>query len=116
MIEDSVVVIRIKSGPDVIGLFCGEDVKRHVVTLCHPHYTKIDNETDNLLLMKYCYLTEETYFEFNRNDIEFLALVKPSIEQYFKTMIMSRDSLDDKEDRPNASNVIHLHKGNESVN
>lgn len=86
MRDNYVVVFRRRSSDiDIIGIIVGElDGK---VRIEHPYYIKYDPAAGNIMMLIYCALTDESYFEFNKSDIEFLVTASSDVASKFLTMI-----------------------------
>lgn len=96
--RESVIVLRLKTGEDVIGIIVGE--KNNVIRMEHPYFAKYSINTGNVSMMPYCPLTDETYFEFNKDNIEFVVTAANTIATKFINLIndvqmmQARDVLD----------------------
>lgn len=84
--NDYVVTFRMISGEDILAVIVGE--LDGIVRVEHPHIVKYyPNDGGYLTMIPYCTLTDETYFEFRRDDIKFLVTASEQIASKFLTMI-----------------------------
>lgn len=60
-----------------------------LVRVQHPHVVRYSNNVNALGLIPYCPLSDETYFEFAKDKIEFLVIANPVIANNFVSMIES---------------------------
>lgn len=82
-----VVVLRLENGDDVLAILDGES--EGVVKVEHPYYIKIDQ--DNVVMMPFCPLSDEVFFEFKRDKLQFVATANNNITEKFLRMV---DALD----------------------
>lgn len=80
-----VVVIRLKSGEDVIGIIMGE--RDGKILLDNPYYAKYSMATGNVSMMPYCPLTDETLFSFEKDNLEFMVTAAASVTTKFISLI-----------------------------
>lgn len=85
--KDNYVVVfrRLSHELDIIGIIVGE--LNGMVRIEHPYFIKYDPTARNIMMMPYCALTDETYFEFKKDNIEFLATANPDVANKFLTLI-----------------------------
>lgn len=82
MREDYVIVLRTDTDhDDIIGLIIGNDVD--VVRVQHPYYIKYDASAGNIVMMPYCALTDESFFEFKRERVDFLVTASKQVSTRF---------------------------------
>jgi hypothetical protein len=80
---DCVVVLRLESGDDVLAILDGES--DGVVRVEHPYYIKIDQ--DNVVMMPFCALSDEAFFEFKRDKLQFVVTANINITEKFLKMV-----------------------------
>ena len=85
--DDVVVLSRLSHELDIIGVIIGE--VDGIVKIEPPYFIKYDPSARNLMMMPYCALTDETYFEFKKDHIEFLVTANPDVASKFMTLITS---------------------------
>lgn len=85
MIENYVVVIRLKEDADVVGILISET--DDMIKLQHPHFAKYSAATNGFLMIPYCMLSDETYFEFKRDRIEFLVTASKLVTKRFLSLL-----------------------------
>jgi hypothetical protein len=83
--DDCVVVIRLKSGEELLAILTGEIDNR--VKIEHPYYVTISPASGSVTMVPYCMLTDEIHFELNRSDINFLVTANGEIALKFMNMI-----------------------------
>lgn len=69
--KETVIVLRLKTGEDIIGILVGD--KSNIIKVEHPYYAKYSINGGNVSMMPYCPLTDESYFEFKKDNIEFIV-------------------------------------------
>jgi hypothetical protein len=85
--NDCVVVIRLKSGDELLAILTGEIDNR--VMIEHPYYVTVNPASGSVTMIPYCPLTDEIYFELSRPDINFLVTANQEIALKFSNMINS---------------------------
>ena len=88
---DYVVVIRTKRGDEILAILNGE--MDGIVKTEHPYYVRYNPATSNLAMVPYCPLTDEKYFEFNRDNIEFLVTANRDISAKFIRMVDAAENM-----------------------
>lgn len=83
--NDCVVVIRLKSGEELLAILTGEIDNR--VRIEHPYYATVNPASGSVTMIPYCPLTDEIHFELNRSDINFLVTATEEIALKFSNMI-----------------------------
>lgn len=84
--NDYVVTFRMKDGVDILAVIIGE--LNGVVRVEHPHIVKYyPNDGGYLTMIPYCTLTDETYFEFPKDEMKFLVTASEQIAIKFLAMI-----------------------------
>ncbi len=86
--DTTVVVLRQKDGPDVVGIyvtgkFRDDGVASHILE--HPYVPYIDEMTGMLTLIPYCVLSDQTLYEFQIKDLLFMVPAKDELaEEYME--------------------------------
>ena len=80
-----VVVIRTKSGDDLLAILVGE--LEGIIRTEHPFYVKYNVTQGNFTMVPYCSLSNETYFEFRQDSIEFIVTANFEITSKFLRMV-----------------------------
>jgi hypothetical protein len=81
--SDCVVVIRLEDGDDILAIMHSE--LDGVVRVEHPYYIKVDSS--NVVMMPFCALTDEVFFEFKKEKIQFLVTANREITEKFLRMV-----------------------------
>ena len=89
--NDCVVVIRTNKGDDLLALF--ELDKGDKVRVRYPYYIRYNPTTQNITMVAYCALSDETYYELKHSDIEFIVVANDDISNKFIGMIGSYEKL-----------------------
>ena len=74
--EVCVVVIRMNTGEDILAILLGES--EGILNVEHPHYVKFDNRV-GIMLIPYCQLTDEKYFEIPAEKTQFLVTASRNV-------------------------------------
>lgn len=80
-----VVIIRLKNDDEIISIFNSEN--DGIIKVEYPHYVKPEPTTGKILIVPYCPLSDEIFFEFTREDIKFLVTANNSITYDFIEMV-----------------------------
>jgi len=88
-----VVVIRTEGGDDILALMRGE--LDGIVKIECPYYVKFNPATSNVIMVPYCPLSDERYFELNKGKIQFLVTANKEISSKFLKMVEMRDQLEE---------------------
>lgn len=114
---DCVVVMKLKAGEEMLAVIHNES--SGVVKLQYPHYVKFNPLNNTVAMVPYCPLSDETFFVFDRNQIQFLVTANNDITTKFLNMVdaMSTyklsESMDDEEE--NASVYQPVIEGNSTI-
>jgi hypothetical protein len=106
--NDVVVVIRLENGDDLLAIMHGE-LDGKVKIEC-PYYVKVSHTTSNVVMMPFCPLSDERFFELRTDRIEFLVTANTDISNKFLKMIDSYDQLQEVEkqvDPEEAEDIIN---------
>lgn len=90
MSNHCVIVMKLNSGADMLACLVGESDTK--IRVQHPHYVKYSGNSLSLGLIPYCPLSDETYFEFARDKVDFVVLANAVIANNFISMIESDSS------------------------
>lgn len=82
--DDCVVVIRMKSGEELLAILVGELDNR--VKIEHPYYVTVNQGSGSISMIPYCPLTDEIMFEISKSDINFLVTASDHIATKFMAM------------------------------
>lgn len=82
---DNVVVIRLNTGEDLLAILHNDLDGR--VKVEHPHYVKFNAATGTVVMVAYCPLSDETFYELYRAEIHFLVPANNDITVKFLNMI-----------------------------
>jgi len=82
---ECVAVIRLKSGIDVLAILVGD--LDNMVRVEHPYFVKANSYITNFSLIPYCGLSDETYYEINRDKIEFIVPASHEVATKFLDVI-----------------------------
>lgn len=88
---DCVVVIRLDNGDDILAILEGEIDDK--VRVEHPYYVRVSPGTSNVIMMPYCPLSDETFFEFKKSGMQFLVTANSDISSKFLNMIDAAEQL-----------------------
>ena len=104
--NDLVVVVRLQNGEDVIGILVNNEEDK--IKLYNPYFVRVGVST-NIIVLPYCYLSDEKYFDFKKSDTMFVVSASESVaNRYFELM----DSVDEESFSPSSSNTV---KGNDTI-
>lgn len=81
-IEPTVVVIRQKQGPDVVGICVTvklNETGAGSYLIEHPYVPLVDHDTGSLTLIPYCPLSDQTIYEFPLVDTKFMTPAKEEL-------------------------------------
>lgn len=87
-IEPSVVVIRQKQGPDIVGICVTvrlSDAGSAAYLIEHPYVPLVDHHSGSLTLIPYCPLSDQTIYEFPVNETKFMTPAKDELAQEYMT-------------------------------
>lgn len=82
---DCVVVMKLKAGEEMLAVIHNES--SGIVKLQHPHYVKFNPLNNTVAMVPYCPLSDETFFEFDRSQIQFLVTANTDITTKFLNMV-----------------------------
>lgn len=85
MTEDCVVVIRLENGDDLLAILVGE--LDGVIKVEHPYIVKMQPLSSSVMMLPYCALTDEVYFEIKRDKIDFVVTANNHITMKFLSMV-----------------------------
>jgi small nuclear ribonucleoprotein (snRNP)-like protein len=94
-LKDYIVVIRLESGEDIVGVLVGEN--EEVIKLEHPYYITYNTISGSRVVMAhYCPFTDETLFEFKRSKLAFCVTASALITDRYLSLILDieRDELE----------------------
>ena len=96
-LETTVVVIRQKKGPDIVGIVVGGTTRKEGVSSAissymieHPFVPVFDYSAESFALMPYCPLTDQTIFEFRAKDMVFMVPAKDDLAKNYLTGLSVR--------------------------
>lgn len=81
MEPSTVVVIRLLTGEDVLAFFHGEN--DGIISVEHPHFVQVNSTLGTIALLPYCSLSDETFFELDIEQVNFIVLASGNIESMF---------------------------------
>ena len=76
-----IVIIKTTLGEELISIFCSES--NGIVKVQHPHFVHFNSATSNMILVPYCPLSNETYFEFKRDNLIYLVTASDDVSMRF---------------------------------
>jgi hypothetical protein len=82
---DCVVVIRTKDNDDILAILNGEQDGR--VKIEHPYFIRVNPVNSNVAMTPYCPLSDERYFDLQREEIKFLVTANREITKKFLLMV-----------------------------
>jgi hypothetical protein len=80
-----VVVVRINSGEDILAILHGEFQGK--VKLEHPHYIQFNPDRGTFVMVPYCPLSDEKYYQIAQSQIQFVVTANQQISDKFIKMI-----------------------------
>lgn len=80
-----VIAFRTKEDIDIIGLIVSD--RDGLLEVEHPHFVKYNPATNSLMMMPYCYLTDQTLFEFQRQDLKFVVSASEQVALKFLKLL-----------------------------
>ena len=83
--KDCVVVIRTKDNDDILAILNGEQDGR--VKIEHPYFIRVNPVNSNVAMTPYCPLSDERYFDLQREEIKFLVTANREITKKFLLMV-----------------------------
>ena len=84
--ETIVIVIRFKTGEDILAIMLGEDDTHLKVQ--HPYFAKYGASESHILMIPYCPLTDETFYDIERSKIEFVVVAREDVTtRYLRTLV-----------------------------
>lgn len=89
--NDVVVVIRMESGDDILAIMRGEFNGK--IRIESPYYVKVTAASSNVIMMPYCPLSDERFYELNKDKIEFLVTANRDISIKFLKMLDTYDDV-----------------------
>lgn len=87
MIESAVVVVRMKTGEDILGILCGESDGK--IKLEWPHFAQLSADYSSLALLPYCALSDERYYEISLAETTFVVVAREDVSAKFFHAIQS---------------------------
>lgn len=87
---DTIVVIRLLTGDDIIASYLREDEDN--LHIYKPLFAKYDHLDGNIIMAPYCPLAEEDYFKIAKSRIEFTALARASVCKYYTRVVTTIES------------------------
>lgn len=63
-----------------------------MVKIEHPHYIKYIPDNGNVVLLPYCLFTDETFFEFKKDKLDFLSTCSSDISNRFLDMLEQKEA------------------------
>jgi len=84
-----VVILRTRSGEDVIGFLDQE--QDGVVQVSHPHVTYIDPASSTLYMYPYCTLSSVIQYKFRSDDLLFVVEARSDVSLKFIQLLASAD-------------------------
>lgn len=90
--NDVVVVIRLQSGDDLLAIMHSE--LDGVVKVEYPYYVRVSHSNSNVVMMPYCALSDEKYYEIKKDRIEFLVTANDDISKKFLAMLDSYEQVE----------------------
>jgi len=86
-----VVVVRLKSGHDMLGILVGE--LDDVLRIEHPYYVKVSpTELTAIAMMPYCPLSDEIMYEIERRNVEFVVPASETVSYKFLSLVNEIES------------------------
>lgn len=83
--NDVVVVFRTDTGEDLLAIIRGEFDNR--VRVESPYFIRFNPATSNVAMVPFCPLSDERFFEFRKDKIQFLVTANREISLKFLRMI-----------------------------
>ena len=84
--DTTVIVIRIKTGEDILAILLGEDDTHMKVQ--HPYFVKYGASENHILMVPYCPLTDESFYNIAHDRIEFIAVAREDVTtKYLRNLI-----------------------------
>lgn len=90
--NDVVVVIRLQNGDDLLAIMQGE--LDGIVKVETPYYVRVSHSTSNVVMIPYCPLSDERYYEIKKDRIDFLVTANEDISSKFLKMIDSYEQVE----------------------
>lgn len=88
---ECVIVLRTKTGDEIIAILNGE--LDGIVKTAHPYYVRYNPMSQNIAMVPYCALSDEKYYEFRRDNLEFLVTANRDISTKFLKMVDATEHL-----------------------
>lgn len=92
---ECVAVIRLKSGIDVLAILVGD--LDNMIKVEQPYFVKINSYTTKFSLIPYCSLSDETYYEINKEKIEFVVPASHEVAIKFLDAIDQANSIKEEQ-------------------
>ena len=102
-----VVVVKTKQGDEILAILNGEI--NGVIKVEHPFYIRYNPMTNNIGMTPYCALTDEKYFEFRRENLEFLVTASREIAQKFLRLVETQEALVSHQSHPADDDEFDIH-------
>lgn len=81
VVESVVVIVRLLSGDQILGIMLGDADGR--VKLEHPHYVKYNPANMTMAMVPFCPLSDEHIFEVAKNEVQFVVTANREVTQRF---------------------------------
>ena len=92
MNEDSVVIVRTKSGEELIALFVNTIDNLEQLNLENPHFIRPDPRTGNVTITPYCIFSPEKFFTMKKDEVQFVVTARPEVARRFLVLIKENES------------------------
>lgn len=96
MSDPCVVVIRTKSGDEIIAILTGKQDDQ--LRVDHPYYARFNFVTGNVTMVPYCPLSDEIHFSFITTDVQFVVTASEDISRKFLAMVNASEATQDEEE------------------
>lgn len=85
MSDECVVVVRLKAGDDILAIVTG--LTDTAIMIEYPYFARYNPKDRSVVMVPYCPLSDEYYFEISRDRIEFFVTANKDVTQKFLEMI-----------------------------
>lgn len=79
--SECVVAFKLHTGEELLGILVG--VVDGIVKIEHPYYTNVNALSGTVVMSPYCSLTDETYFEFKEDKLDYLVTAREDVSRRF---------------------------------
>ncbi len=93
MNEPTVIVMRLFSGDDLIGIL--SSINEFKIQLQFPHNVKFNHSTGTVSMTALCPLSDEVFYDFSKAHCQFVVTASAEVTQKFMEMIDSGTTEDD---------------------